>query len=822
MNPSSNNSQAFGAPGIEPRWTNGAKEGVGTAYAASCRVWFTLWNGALTEVYYPTIDMPQVRDVQLLFTDGETFFHEEKRDMDSKIERLEPSLGYRFTNTERSGRYRVIKEILTDPHLPCVLQSVRIESDEPGFLEKLKIYALCAPHLNGGGAGNNALVREVAGKTVLAAHKTGGGLTDVTTWMAMAPDCDFGEVSVGYVGESDGWSDLHADFKLDWHFQSAPAGNVALTGEVLAPLENGAKTFTLALAFGSGEHSAWTTLLQSLSVPFEETKSHFISQWQRPQRHLLPLERQSGDGGRLLRSSYNILLAHEDKQYPGALIASLSIPWGEAKNDDDTGGYHLVWPRDMVNSATGLLAAGQSETAYRAMIYLAASQNENGGFAQNFWIDGKPYWFGLQLDEIAYPLLLVRQLQRVGAMRGFDPRSLVTRAARFLVLNGPVTGQERWEEAAGLSPSTLAAIIAGLISAASYLREQEDETGAVFLEDYADWLEGNIDFWCATDQGMLVEGETRHYVRINPRQPGDFLPEAPPRDETYDITSQEPGKRKTYAAKEVFDGGFLEFVRYGIRGPEEPLVKASVRVMDRVLRAETPRGTCFWRYNGDGYGQRDDGTPYHDHWGVGRPWPLLGGERGHYEVAAGGDGGKFIKSLEGFASTAGLLPEQIWNAESIPEEYMETGRSTGAARPLAWAHAEYIKLLRSKRDGKVFDRVDEAAARYVEGKVSPRRDLLIWGRNFPSKTIITGKTLRIVNGAPFMLRSSTNAWKSRRDVSSTATGLGIHFVDVEAPEAGATLAWTMFYPETGTWEGRNYEILGREDENGPKEADLWP
>ncbi len=815
-------SVAFGGPGIEPRWTNGAKEGVGTAYAASCRVWFTLWNGALTEVYYPTIDLPQTRDLQFLFTDGETFFHEEKRDLVSKIERLEPSLGYRITNSEPNGRYRVIKDIITDPHLPCVLQHLRIESDEPGFLEKLKIYALCAPHLNGGGMGNSASVREVAGKTVLSAFKSGGGLTDDTTYLAMAPDCPFGEVSVGYVGQSDGWTDLHSNFKLDWRFKDAPDGNVALIGEIMAPMLLGAREFTLALAFGSGEHSAWTTLLQSLSVPFEESKSRFISQWQRPQRHLLPLERQSGDGGRLLRSSYNVLLAHEDKSYPGALIASLSIPWGEAKNDEDTGGYHLVWPRDMVNSATGLLAAGQSETAYRAMIYLAASQNENGGFAQNFWIDGKPYWLGLQLDEIAYPLLLVRHLQRVGALRGFDPCSLVTRAARFLTLNGPVTGQERWEEASGLSPSTLAAIIAGLISAAAFLREENDETSASFLEDYADWLENNIDFWCATDAGTLVEGETRHYVRVNPLAPGSFLPETPPRDETFDITSREPGTRKNFAAKEVFDGGFLEFVRYGIRDPQAPLVKASVRVMDQVLRSETPRGTCFWRYNGDGYGQRDDGTPYHDHWGVGRPWPLLGGERGHYEIAAGGDAGLFIKSLEGFASTAGLLPEQIWDAESIHETYMETGRSTGAARPLAWAHAEYIKLLRSTRDGKVFDRVDEAAARYVEGKIEPKRNLLIWGHNFPSKIIAAGTTLRLIGGAPFMARTSLNNWKSRRDISSTSTVIGVHFCDIEAPEEGQTLSWTFFFTENGTWEGKNFEITGRENDALKKEADLWP
>jgi len=389
-------------------------------------------------------------------------------------------------------------------------------------------------------------------------------------------------------------------------------------------------------------------------------------------------------------------------------------------------------------------------------------------------------------------------------------------------LNGPVTGQERWEEASGLSPSTLAAIIAGLISAAAFLREEKSLESAQFLEDYADWLEGQIDKWCATDAGCLVEGEPRHYVRIFPLQHGQFLPTTPPRDETFDITSKQPGTRKNFAAKEVFDGGFLEFVRYGIRDAQSPLVKASVRVMDKVLRSETPRGVCFWRYNGDGYGQRDDGTPYHDHWGVGRPWPLLGGERGHYEIASGGDAGLYIKSLEGFASTAGLLPEQIWDAENVPQQHMETGRSTGAARPLAWAHAEYIKLLRSTRDGKVFDRVDEAMARYVEGKTKPRRDLLIWKANFPSKTIAAGTTLRVVNAESFMLRSTLNGWKTRRDVSSQSTALGVHFCDLEAPGAGETMVWTLFFPATGHWESVNYEIVGQENESLKKEADLWP
>ena len=805
--------EAFGSPGIEPRWTNGAKEGVGTAYAASARIWFTLWNGVMTEVYYPTIDLPQIRDLQLLFSDGKSFLHEEKRDFTNKIERIEPGLGYRLVNTHTSNSYRVVKEVITDPHLACVLMNVRVEG-EPAFLENLNIYALCAPHLNGGGSGNTALVRQVAGKTILCAHKIGGGLTDAQTWLALGADVPFGKTSVGFVGQSDGWTDLNGDFSLDWHFQKATDGNVALCGEILAPLEEGVREFTLTLAFGSGQHSADTTLLQSLSTPFHFHRDRFYLQWQRPQRHLQSeLNAQSGDDGKLLRSSYNVLLAHEDKRFPGALIASLSIPWGEAKNDEDTGGYHLVWPRDMVNSAMGLIAAGQVETASRALIYLAASQFENGSFAQNFWIDGKPYWLGLQLDEVAFPLLLARKLQELGAIQGFDPLALVTRAARFLVLNGPVTAQERWEEASGLSPSTLAAVIAGLLSASGFLRAMGDETSSQFLDDYADWLEGNLDGWCATEQGELLEGEPHHYVRINPLQPGDFLPESPPLDEEFELTSQEPDTNARRRAREVFDGGFLELVRYGIRRADDPLVVSSVQVMDAILKADTPRGSCFFRYNGDGYGQRDDGNPYHSHWGVGRPWPLLGGERGHYEVALGREKGgnpdPWIWSLEGFASGAGLLPEQIWNAPDLPEKHLETGRSTGAARPLAWAHAEYIKLLRSKRDGYVFDVVCEASERYVEDKFTPRRDLLVWGANFPSKTIASDAVLRLTRGDAFTVRWTSDNWKTRHDNSSDATPMGVHFYDLPAPKAGQKLEWTFFSRETLEWDGKNHDIEGR-------------
>src|SRR5215472_9644604 len=113
-----------------------------------------------------------------------------------------------------------------------------------------------------------------------------------------------------------------------------------------------------------------------------------------------------------------LLLAHEDKSYPGAIIASMSIPWGETKSDEDVGGYHLVWTRDMVNSATGVLAAGDATTLLRALTYLAFSQQPDGGFAQNFWIDGRPYWSGIQLDEVAFPIMLGWRLWKAGVTAG--------------------------------------------------------------------------------------------------------------------------------------------------------------------------------------------------------------------------------------------------------------------------------------------------------------------------------------------------------------------------------------------------------------------
>ena len=223
MTKSDNENGAFGQPGIHPRWTHGGKDGVGTAYAASSQIWFTLWNGIITEVYYPTVDRPQLRDLQYLITDGKSFFHEEKRHLKSKFERLsDHALGYRCTNSDPDGRYAIVKEIITDPHLACVLQRTKLTGDE-SFISKLQLYALCAPHLEVGGWGNNGYVAEVDGRKILMAQKQG-------TWLALAATVPFSRTSCGYVGRSDGWTDLAGNFQMDWEFDHATDGNIALTG----------------------------------------------------------------------------------------------------------------------------------------------------------------------------------------------------------------------------------------------------------------------------------------------------------------------------------------------------------------------------------------------------------------------------------------------------------------------------------------------------------------------------------------------------------------------------------------------------------------
>lgn len=786
---------APGGPGIEPRWTRGAKDAVGTAYAISSRVWYTLANGVLTEVYYPTIDTPQIRDFQFMITDGETFFHDERRHMLSTMTDLgSAALGVKIVNQDPDGRYTIEKEIIGDPHLSCVLINTKL-TVTPAWQGRLKLYMICAPHLQIGGLHNNGEVISTKGRKFLMTYRDDVFLAIAGTTPILAASC-------GYVGVNDGWTDLSHNFKLDWQYDCALDGNIAVTAEL--DLSRGTE-FTVGLGFGHTRHNAAAMLGQSLAIPFQTIKANFLDQWHRTAKRLTLLDKIAPEDSMLFARSVNLLLAHEDKVYPGAMIASLSIPWGEDKGDDDVGGYHLVWTRDMVNGATALLAVGDTATPLRALIYLAITQREDGGFYQNFWIDGNPYWTGVQLDETSFPVILAWRLWKANALANFDPYQMVLLACGFLIREGPTTAQDRWEEASGYSPSTLASVIAALICAAEFIEARGDKHTAEFVRTHADFLESHIEHWTVTNNGTLVPGIRRHYIRINPALTVDgvCLNEDP---DCYELllANQKPGDRYMYPASEIVDAGFLELVRFGIRKPRDPLIEESLKVIDAVLKVETPNGPCWKRYNHDAYGQRDDGSSF-DVWGVGRPWPLLTLERATYEAAAGRDVEPYLKAVENFSTGIGLIPEQIWDAPNLPSKHLFTGRATGAAIPLMWAHAEYVKLLRSVADKKMFDVIDPVAQRYRND--NPRPVIETWKMNRRVRTVPAGGLLRFKASSPFVLHWSDDGWQTVQDTSSTPTSVGIEYVDIPVKDSQtAPLRFTFYWPQDTAWQDMNYQV----------------
>ncbi|MGI8821278.1 MAG: glycoside hydrolase family 15 protein [Chthoniobacterales bacterium] len=793
---------AFGAPGSEPRWTHSAKEGIGTAYNSNSRVWFTLSHGIVNEIYWPNVDTPNTRDFQFLITDGESFCHEEKRDLTHEIDYPEQScLLYRLTNTDPAGRYRLVKEVCSDPHRPVVLMHTRLEVyDEalraPG---KLKVFALLAPHMAGRGAGNSGFAWEVDALPLL--HATGGG-----AHLVMGCDTGFSRRSAGFVGASDGWQDLMENFQMNWEFAAAEQGNIALTGEIdlTSALTNGAAEFMLALGFGDSRQSAGTVMLQSLSTTFEEHRDGFVRQWKRAAiSEEFNYEAETGDGGSLYRLSRCVLLAHEDKAFEGALIASLSTPWGETKGDDDLGGYHLVWTRDMVQSATALLATGQTRTPLRALIWLACIQEAEGGFPQNSWIDGRAYWSGVQLDEVAAPMLLAWRLRRAGALQRFDPWPMIADAAAYLVKQGPVTAQERWEENSGYSASTLATMIAGLVCAAEFAALQRGGAGvAEFVLSYADWLACHVEDWTVAQRGDLVPGKPRYYVRITPADPS--RPDPHPEVDALEVQIANGGGR--HPARDVVGGDFLQLVRLGIRAAADPIVIDSLAVIDRVLRFDLPQGPSWRRYSYDGYGQKEDGGAF-DGTGVGRCWPILTGERAHYELAAGGDPRPLRRALELFANEGGMLPEQVWDGPALEDSRLKPGAPTGSAMPLCWAHAEYISLVRSLHDGVVFDRIEPAYQRYVVAPGPNRFEM--WTLRQRTRRVAAGRTLRVIVAAEAIVRWTADEWKTPNETEAGASGLpSLWFADLPTRDlpAGAVVEFTFFWREEARWEGENFRV----------------
>ena len=809
---------------LDPRWTRGNKDAVGTAYSPS-PVWFTLSAGVISEVYYPTLDTPQIRDLQFLVTDSKTFFHDGRRSYDVSYECIQSGVpGFRMTSRAKDQPYQLVQEIITTSLAPCLLvrtQLLALPSAPAGFLDSLHVYVLVSPHIDGKGGGNSGYVGQTRTGQILLARR---GLT----WLAVAATVPYLKCSVGYSGVNDGWQDIVGQRRLMMYdFDAAENGNIALTGE-LDISKN--RDFVVGLAFGQDAASvadltsdlaayrseapgARLNLSEGIGEPFDKVKSRYIQDWQKELAGLpTPDPAIVGHQDRLYQISRNILLSHEDQIYDGAFIASMSIPWGEDTGDQD-GGYHLVWPRDMSQTIGALVAAGIYDAPLRGLRFLAVCQQNNGALSQRFMVDGSPNGLQVQLDEIAFPVMQAFRLHRANKLAGFDPVPLVTGCASALILLGPKTSGERWEEQGGYSPSTLASNIAAMICAAVLVRElASNNTLANFYEEYADFLERHLEGWTTTRQGTVsTAGITHHYIRLSNLE-----------DPESARVSGSNGQ-SDYAAKDMVDAGFLELVRYGIRRANDRLIVDSVKVVDQLLGVNfasvgTEPRICFHRYNHDGYGQKADGRSYKADpgggTGLGGPWPLLAGERAHYELALGGNPGLYLRSFESFATQTGLFPEQVWYLPDNPSMHLVRGGPTGAAVPLVWAHAEYVKLVRSLEAGQLVDSIPEVAQRYVTRVPSPTDRVEFWTfqrKDDPVK-VRRGQVIRIPVDRPFQFRWTNDSWQTVHDLqSSPSVADQIHAVNFDTtPLAGAridfTFYWPFYWPTDAHWEGRNFSI----------------
>ena len=786
--------EAPGWPGIPARWTSSAKDGVGAALTQGSQVWFTISHGIVNEIYYPRVDQACVRDVGLIVTDGGAFFAEVKRDCDTVVERIEDGVpAFRLTSTHRGGRFRLINQVIADPRSDSILLHIRLENSSK---TALRLFALLAPHLVNAGAHNNGQRSEYKGRHILSA-------VGADTHLAMLGSLPFLASSVGFVGVSDGWRQLRDHGRLIDQYDTATDGNIALSAELAVGADGGS---VLAVGFGrTWAEGAYHARTSSMS-PFETILNDYSAGWRAWQSGLRTMERRA-HGQNMYRVSANILRVHQTPTFPGGFIASLSIPWGFSKGDDDMGGYHLIWPRDLCETAGGLLACGAHSEVRQILRYLRATQEGDGSWRQNYWLDGAPYWGGVQLDECAFPMLLLDMARREGALGLPDLQQfwpMVERAAGFVLRTGPRTKQDRWEENAGYTPFTLAVAIAALLAAAEIAEACDIEALPALLRDTADAWNEQIEDWIYVEDTALTReaGVPGYYIRVAPESPAKGGPDV---HGLIQVRNHEAGSG-AIAANELISTDAIALVRFGLRAPDDPRMLSTIAVIDRLLKVELPQGPGWHRYNLDGYGEKADGSPF-DGVGIGRAWPLLAGERAHYALAAGrrGEAEALLATIEAQTSPGGLIPEQVWDAAPIPERDLQPGKPTGSAMPLVWAHAEYVKLLRSLADGKVFDMPPQTARRYL-GKTRSAR-CRPWREDCPTAGVLSGQNLRLDLAAESIVRYTRDDWKTQADVATSATALGLHVA--ELPTAGMAvgdkLVFTWRRKADEVWRGQNFE-----------------
>jgi glucoamylase len=772
--------QAPTAECYHPTWASARKDMVGASLGSS-RLWFTTADGIVTEVYWPRVDIPQIKDLGFIIADDRGFWVELRRLENYSV--TLPGVGVPAVEiTHHHPRFTFTLRVCPSQRRDVLLLRYRLEGDAD-----LRPYALLASRIGADPNNNMAWVAKHRGRTVLWAEQGpfALSLSAVTSDGADA----WGRCSVGCLEASDGWQDFHRNGRMTWEFDSAGPGPTTLMGEL--PVEA-----TLALGFAISKESATTLAVSDLMEDFQGAWDAQCGVW----KSWLALCKRPvirDDIDRALALSASVLKIHQDRTYCGAAVASLSVPWGDTSQS--RGGYHLVWSRDLVESAGALLAMGAHGEARDMLQYLVATQQQDGHWFQNQWLGGTPFWQGLQLDEAAFPILLAAALNDRGELRDIPAKDMIRRAAGFIARTGPSTAQDRWEENAGVNTFTLALAIAALVEGSAFL---EGEAGEFALR-LADCWNARLEDWTFVQDTPLAKqlGVEGYYIRT---APADVLTRDDAQSQAVRILNLEHDPGLPANAQIATD--FLQLVRYGLRRPDDPNIVGTVRVVDQLLKTQTPSGPVWHRYDNDGYGEHDDGSAF-DGAGRGRGWPLLTGERGHYALAAGQDALAYIDAMMAMANPVGLLPEQVWDAAPIPERGLAPGKPSGSAMPLVWAHAEFIKLCFSRELGHPVDRPAATWARYHGSR--PQIDYDIWGPNYRPRRLRAGSALTIALNAPARVHWGVDAWTRVQDADTRDTGLDLHIVDlpVAGLTAGQVIRFTFLWRETDAWEGADYEVV---------------
>lgn len=673
--------RAPGAPGELPSWTPASKEGIGTSISEQSKVWFTLGGGVLNEVYYPRVDVANTHGLELAVSDGERVWIE-SHDLRHAIQRIDDrALVYRQTSRDPAGRFTIAKTYVTDPDRNTLLIDVTFSGPAGAAL-----YVLYHPALGNTGYGDTAATQGGA----LVAHE--GEIAS-----ALVASGGFSETSNGFAGVNDGYRDLMLHRRLTWRYASADGGNVVQVARIAQPAH-----FTLALGFGGSTAEALAAARGSLNRGFASARAAYARGWS---EYLSTLRRVRPPYDKQFALAAMVVRAHEDKTYRGAIIASMSIPWGFAVASDkpNVGGYHLVWARDLYEAATSLMVAGDSATARRALRYLFdVQQKPDGSFPQNSWLDGRPYWTAQQMDENSYPIILAWQLGVIDSatwVRHIRPE------AEYVMANGPATQQERWEEVSGYSPSTIAAEIAGLVCASEIAKANGAMEDARRYLETADAWAAHLESWLVTRTGHLGGSlaSRGYYIRINNnRDP----------DDGFRLDVHNGGG--VWDERDVVDQGFIELVRLGIRPADDSVIVRSLEIIDSTIRVETPNGPAFHRYNHDGYGETWFGGPWLGE-GIGRLWPIFAGERGEYEVARGADPTPYLRAMMGFANAGGMIPEQVWDRPDPSAGGFVFGEGTGSATPLVWSMGQFMRLVIAAQEKRVVEQPAVVAEHFLKG-----------------------------------------------------------------------------------------------------------